>query len=236
MADIEPYFSALFTREAVPVCPTCNVPAVRTDATGAAERAREGARGRDGARHVPRPRRGHRELPRGARLPRRHGLPPPPREGPDARHRRDRALARSLDGGALDVDVVVDRVKLEARDERRLGAAIEDAWRRAEGHASLHLQTTTGYERVPVARGLVCPSCARSFEPPRAGLFSYQSPIGACPACRGFGRTIGIDWDKVFPDAREDARGRRDPPVERQEHHVGAQGPQEVLREGWASQ
>src|SRR5512141_791722 len=38
MADLEPYVCALFAREAVPVCPTCNVPAVRTDASGAAER------------------------------------------------------------------------------------------------------------------------------------------------------------------------------------------------------
>src|SRR6185295_12657532 len=36
----------------------------------------------------------------------------------------------------------------------------------------------------------------------RAGLFSYQSPVGACPTCRGFGRTIGIDWGKVIPDER----------------------------------
>ena len=35
------------------------------------------------------------------------------------------------------------------------------------------------------------------------GLFSYESPIGACPSCRGFGRTIGIDWNKVIPDHRK---------------------------------
>src|SRR3712207_7759670 len=48
--------------------------------------------------------------------------------------------------------------------------------------------------------GLVCPQCSREFEQARPGLFSYQSPTGACPPCKGFGRTIGIDWAKVVPN------------------------------------
>jgi excinuclease ABC subunit A len=201
MADIEPFFSALFTRESVPVCPKCRVPAVRTDASGAAERL--------GAAHA------------GATALVTYRVPV---EGPEAYLVARDSLAKSgyrrllvqgqprdidqiapseaLGGGATSIDVVIDRIKMEAKDARRLGAAIEDAWRRAEGQAALFVQRKDGLDRVPVARGLVCPSCARSFDPPRPGLFSYQSPIGACPSCRGFGRTIGIDWDKVFPDGR----------------------------------
>ena len=201
MADIEPYFSALFTREAVPVCPDCQIPAVRTDATGAAERL------------------GHAHA--GAAALVTYRVPVDGLESyltvrdslATAGYRRlfvkgqahdidTIAPSQVLDGGALSVDVVVDRVRFEARDERRIGAAIEDAWRRAEGHAALFVQGKSGFDRVPVVRGLVCPKCARSFDPPRPGLFSYQSPIGACPSCRGFGRTIGIDWDKVTPDGR----------------------------------
>ncbi len=62
--------------------------------------------------------------------------------------------------------------------------------------------------RVPLARGLTCPKCARQFEAPRIGLFSYQSPIGACQECRGFGRTIGIDWAKVIPDASKSIKAK----------------------------
>ncbi len=51
-----------------------------------------------------------------------------------------------------------------------------------------------------MTRGLNCPKCGRSFEPPRAGLFSYNSPLGACADCRGFGRIISVDWDKVIPN------------------------------------
>jgi excinuclease ABC subunit A len=51
-------------------------------------------------------------------------------------------------------------------------------------------------------RGRGCPECARPLGKASMGLFSYESPIGACPTCRGFGRTIGIDWNKVIPDHR----------------------------------
>jgi excinuclease ABC subunit A len=51
-------------------------------------------------------------------------------------------------------------------------------------------------------RGRGCPECARPLGKASMGLFSYESPIGACPTCRGFGRTIGIDWNKVIPDQR----------------------------------
>ena len=51
-------------------------------------------------------------------------------------------------------------------------------------------------------RGRGCPECARPLGKASMGLFSYESPLGACPTCRGFGRTIGIDWDKVIPDQR----------------------------------
>src|SRR5690606_2721783 len=48
--------------------------------------------------------------------------------------------------------------------------------------------------------GLSCPVCARSLPAPRPGFFSYESPLGACSNCRGFGRILGIDLDKVIPD------------------------------------
>jgi excinuclease ABC subunit A len=40
----------------------------------------------------------------------------------------------------------------------------------------------------------------QELKPPTPGLFSFNNPMGACPACRGFGRVIGIDVDKALPD------------------------------------
>ncbi|MDD5225579.1 MAG: excinuclease ABC subunit UvrA [Candidatus Omnitrophica bacterium] len=45
-----------------------------------------------------------------------------------------------------------------------------------------------------------CFSCGRSFPEPSPNLFSFNSPLGACPSCQGFGRVITVDWDLVVPD------------------------------------
>ncbi|MFA7254575.1 MAG: excinuclease ABC subunit UvrA [Candidatus Omnitrophota bacterium] len=45
-----------------------------------------------------------------------------------------------------------------------------------------------------------CASCGKSFPEPSPNLFSFNSPLGACPACQGFGRVITVDWDLVVPD------------------------------------
>jgi excinuclease ABC subunit A len=107
-------------------------------------------------------------------------------------------------GPGVRLEVVVDRVGVGAREARRLQEAIETAWSRGGGRAELRAESGA---HVTVARGLVCPKCARAFDPPRPGLFSYNSPFGACSACRGFGRTIAIDWDKVIPDPRKSLEG-----------------------------
>ena len=48
--------------------------------------------------------------------------------------------------------------------------------------------------------GLHCPDCDIAYRDPLPNLFSFNSPVGACETCRGFGRTIGIDWGLVIPD------------------------------------
>src|SRR5207247_2487377 len=45
-----------------------------------------------------------------------------------------------------------------------------------------------------------CARCDLDIRPPSPGLFSFNSPLGACPECRGFGRTIAIDLNKAIPD------------------------------------
>jgi excinuclease ABC subunit A len=55
-------------------------------------------------------------------------------------------------------------------------------------------------EAVSFSSDLHCPVCDIHYSDPAANLFSFNSPIGACPTCRGFGRTIGIDYNLVVPD------------------------------------
>jgi excinuclease ABC subunit A len=197
MADLEPYLAALFGAEAVPVCPDCGVQAVEISPRAAADRL---AASLDG---------GHVLVTYAARaddaeqfLDLREGL------AKDGYRRlvvagvvRDIEQVRPSEatGPGVRLEVVVDRVGVSARDARRLQEAIEVAWSRGGGRAELRGPS----KHLTVARGLVCPSCARPFDRPRAGLFSYNSPFGACDACRGFGRVIAVDWDKVIPDPRK---------------------------------
>jgi excinuclease ABC subunit A len=200
LADLEPYVAALFGSEGVPLCPDCQVLAVPTRAAESAEklvRENEGARAvvsyavkiadaesfltlRDSLAVD-----GYRRLVVGGVV-------------------RDIDEVRPSEATARDVrvEVVTDRVVLAKRDARRLQQALEAAWTRGEGRAEVRAEITPGTpaKLFHVGRGLVCPKCARSFEPPRPALFSYNSPLGACGACKGFGRTIEVDWDKVFPD------------------------------------
>ena len=50
-------------------------------------------------------------------------------------------------------------------------------------------------------RGLHCPKCGCDFRDPTPPLFAFNSPLGACPTCQGFGRVIGVDLEKVIPNS-----------------------------------
>ena len=54
-------------------------------------------------------------------------------------------------------------------------------------------------------RDLACPVCGLALRAPTPALFSFNSPLGACPTCEGFGRVIGIEGDKL--DIRFDKSG-----------------------------
>ena len=53
---------------------------------------------------------------------------------------------------------------------------------------------------MPFSTGWHCAHCDLDIRPPTPGLFSFNNPLGACPLCRGFGRTIAIDLNKAIPD------------------------------------
>ncbi|HEY8041005.1 MAG TPA: excinuclease ABC subunit UvrA [Polyangiaceae bacterium] len=195
MADLEPYLAGLFGREAIPTCPDCDREAVATSPRDAARRL---AGTLDGARALITYAVHAEDAEQFLEL--REQLA---KDGyrrlvvAGAVREIDEVRPSEATAPGVRVEVVVDRVGVSSRESRRLQEAIEAAWARGAGRAELRAE---GGAHVTVARGLVCPGCARAFEPPRPGLFSYNSPFGACDACRGFGRVIAIDWDKVIPD------------------------------------
>ena len=100
-------------------------------------------------------------------------------------------------GAETQMHVVADRTVARAKEQTRLVETLEMAMQRGLGCATVY--STDGAE-YPFSRGLHCATCDRSFRQATPGLFSFNSPIGACEACRGFGRTIEMDLERVIPD------------------------------------
>src|SRR6185369_15640769 len=62
-----------------------------------------------------------------------------------------------------------------------------------------HQSRITNHE-YPFSTSWHCAHCDIDIRPPSTELFSFNNPLGACPECRGFGRTIAIDLNKALPD------------------------------------
>ncbi|MGE5450405.1 MAG: excinuclease ABC subunit UvrA [Acidobacteriota bacterium] len=98
-----------------------------------------------------------------------------------------------------DVDVVVDRVKVRADMGQRLAESFEAALRLAEGRA-IAFEMDTDKEHLFSAK-FACPVCNYSLAELEPRLFSFNSPVGACPTCDGLGHVIAFDPLRVvaFP-------------------------------------
>ncbi|HEY1052259.1 MAG TPA: excinuclease ABC subunit A, partial [Prosthecobacter sp.] len=106
--------------------------------------------------------------------------------------------ADALKGRKLPAQVMVvqDRVALEEQQRARLSEAIEAALRYGKGKIAVNIGEDTRHFSTDWS----CADCGITLPTPTPGLFSFNSPIGACPTCRGFGRTLGIDLGKAIPD------------------------------------
>jgi excinuclease ABC subunit A len=118
------------------------------------------------------------------------------------------------EGGFL--RVVVDRLVAGAVERARLVDSLETAFRAGGGRAGARCLPVEGSagEDLRFTRDLRCEPCGRDFRAPFPNLFSFNSPLGACGSCHGFGRTIGIDRDLVVPDPARSIREGAVKPLE----------------------
>ncbi|MEW6706929.1 MAG: excinuclease ABC subunit UvrA [Pseudomonadota bacterium] len=98
-----------------------------------------------------------------------------------------------------DIDVVVDRLKTRQDMKQRLAESFEAALRIADGRA-MALEMDTGTEHLFSSK-FGCPVCSYSLPELEPRLFSFNSPVGACPGCDGLGQVTAFDPDRVvaFP-------------------------------------
>ncbi len=193
ITEINDYLKTLYARLAIPYCPNCDQPIARDDPGSVL--ARIGA------------------LPAGNRLIIAFPYTPEPTE--DWRSSliaqgllRIYAEDRIWDLEALVLDqvlrfagqellVVVDRVLLGKESASLLADSIATAFRFGQGRMAVMVLPD---DIQWFSTDLTCAVCGVAVPPPTSNLFSFNSPLGACPECRGFGRTIAVDLNLVIPD------------------------------------
>ena len=110
------------------------------------------------------------------------------------------------------VQVIQDRLTITEENRIRLVESIETALR--FGKDQINFVDLETKEEHPFSTGWHCAHCDLDIRPPTPGLFSFNNPLGACPECRGFGRTIAIDLNRAIPDralSHRAGRGARFP-------------------------
>ena len=100
-----------------------------------------------------------------------------------------------------DIEVVIDRMKVpETPDEERLKKSISIAMKQGDGLIMILDQDTGKIKHF--SKRLMCPTTGISYSDPAPNNFSFNSPQGACPHCKGLGVINQIDLDKVIPDKK----------------------------------
>ncbi len=89
--------------------------------------------------------------------------------------------------------------------ERPVGMAVGDGDPRRANGAAVQLDGRTWW-RLAFSRDMTCDNCGREYPPPEPRLYSFNSPLGACPTCEGFGNMVDVDMDLVVPDPHKSIR------------------------------
>ena len=110
------------------------------------------------------------------------------------------AVDGAPDGKLL--EVVVDRFAFRIENKKRICDSLEQAFHYGKGKLNLFLPAED-WRREPFSNHLHCPHCDLSYPEPVPNFFSFNSPLGACETCRGFGRIIDIDLDLVIPNSEK---------------------------------
>lgn len=96
-----------------------------------------------------------------------------------------------------DIEIVVDKVKINQENNSRLAKSVETAFRHGKGN--LMVLSDKNVVRH-FSKMLMCPTTGLSYAEPEPNTFSFNSPYGACPYCNGLGEVSLVEIDKIIPD------------------------------------
>jgi len=110
------------------------------------------------------------------------------------------ALPSSFLQNRQQILLLIDRLSSEEKNRSRLTEAIQSGFNAGSGKVEVIGEDG---KKMTFNRSYSCNRCGKTFSEPEPLLFSFNSPLGACPTCQGFGRVIGIAWEKVIPDPKK---------------------------------
>jgi excinuclease ABC subunit A len=206
--EVYDYLRLLFARVGTTICPECGRPVVADSPTAIADEANAWEEGVELRVFAP--------VRKPERLPWPDVLQGLVANGylkialPPSAELVDLDPAPKLPARAKELWVLIDRLRWRADQRPRLVEACEAAFARGEGR--LWIQPGEDAKPEPKSERWECPNDGHPFLAPRPNLFSFNSPLGVCPTCRGFGDVLEFDPALVVPDPRKTlAEGAIDP-------------------------
>ncbi len=103
-----------------------------------------------------------------------------------------------------DIEVVIDRLKVTDSFRHRLSQSVQQTLKMGKDLMFVHVEGNA--EITSYSKQLMCADTGLSYEEPSPNSFSFNSPYGACPTCKGLGSVFTIDMDLVLPDRSKSVR------------------------------
>ncbi len=97
-------------------------------------------------------------------------------------------------------ELVITRARIDVEKRAQITEAIEQAFEVSKGTVNVLEESAHGWLSHRFTSRFACNKCGTEFLEPTPHLFSFNSPLGACTNCQGYGRIIGIDMEKVIPN------------------------------------
>jgi len=99
-----------------------------------------------------------------------------------------------------DIELVIDRLSADKEQRVRLSESVQKGLQ--IGNGLLFLLLNENNEQVQYSRQLMCEDTGISYEEPSPNAFSFNSPYGACPVCKGLGNVYQVNLDAIIPDRK----------------------------------